>query len=296
MKNKAFTLIELLVVIAIVGLLSTIVLVVTSGVSEQGRIAKGLQFDKHLQNALGSDAVGIWNFDEGENSIAYDASGWGNNGTLLNSPVWQCASINPNFTPSNQGCSLEFDGNDDRITISDSPSLKWGDGSLTISHWLYLDSYPVGDTYGRATFIKRDGVAWFNSRININGTIQMETKSYTPSELYKSVNTNEPVGLSAWHHLVLVIDRRTNKMYWIKNGAIASSQTDIAGLGSLSNSTALLLGYGINGTIDGRIDDVRIYTVPLTLAQIKQLYYVGLQNILVKGQISQREYQQRLTE
>ena len=32
--------------------------------------------------------VGYWKFDEGEGDTAYDSSGYGNDGTLMNDPTW----------------------------------------------------------------------------------------------------------------------------------------------------------------------------------------------------------------
>jgi prepilin-type N-terminal cleavage/methylation domain-containing protein len=64
-RYKAFTLIELLVVIAIIGLLSSVVLVSTSGLRDRAEITKIMQWAKSLNSLLGSQAAGIWNFDEG---------------------------------------------------------------------------------------------------------------------------------------------------------------------------------------------------------------------------------------
>jgi len=90
--KKAFTLVEILVVIAVVGLLGSIIFAITRGANEQGRIAKGLYFSQHLHNSLGSWAAGIWSFDEGSGTTANDISGWDNNGTLVNTPTWRCAT------------------------------------------------------------------------------------------------------------------------------------------------------------------------------------------------------------
>ena len=50
--KKAFTLIELLVVIAIIGILSGLIVVTMSGVTQKARIAKAQAFSNSLRNAL----------------------------------------------------------------------------------------------------------------------------------------------------------------------------------------------------------------------------------------------------
>ncbi|PIV44871.1 MAG: hypothetical protein COS25_02885, partial [Candidatus Nealsonbacteria bacterium CG02_land_8_20_14_3_00_37_10] len=85
-NQKGFTLAELLVVISILGLLASIVLVVTSGATERARIAKILQWSQSLHSLLGADVVGSWRMDENpaiHNTFITDYSGWGNNGTLI---------------------------------------------------------------------------------------------------------------------------------------------------------------------------------------------------------------------
>jgi len=128
LKEKSFTLIELLVVIAIIGMLSSIVLVATKGSRDKARIAKALEFSQTIHTSLGSEAVGIWDFD---NCTASDASGYGNNGTI-NGAI--CSSDTP-YSAIGQGTgknSLSFDGVDDYVNV---PMVQ--SGTYTVSLWLY---------------------------------------------------------------------------------------------------------------------------------------------------------------
>ena len=134
-NQKAFTLVELLVVIAVIGLLGSIIFAITGGAGKQGRVAKGMYFGQHLQNSLGSYLVGRWSFDEGSGVTAYDTSGWGNNGTLVNSPVWRCATVDSNYTPSGQGCSLEFNGGTRYVNGGNHTSFDITD-AITIEAWV----------------------------------------------------------------------------------------------------------------------------------------------------------------
>ncbi len=44
----------------------------------------------------------------------------------------------------------------------------------------------------------------------------------------------------------------------------------------------------------GKIDEVRIYEKALETAQIKELYYAGLERLLAESKITNEEYQERL--
>jgi len=73
---------------------------------------------------------GFWNFEEGSGSIADDASGNGNVGTLLpagSEPVW---------TSGRFGKGLQFDGADDYVDAGNNNTLDFGIGSFTISAWV----------------------------------------------------------------------------------------------------------------------------------------------------------------
>ena len=127
--QKSFTLIELLVVIAIIGVIASIVLVTVKSVREKARIAKGLQFAASVHHALGTYAVGIWDFDEGSGTTANDASGYDNVGTI-NGATWTAEGD----TPSEKGYALSFDGSNDYV---DTIDLSWGrDDSFSIAVWI----------------------------------------------------------------------------------------------------------------------------------------------------------------
>ena len=44
------------------------------------------------------------------------------------------------------------------------------------------------------------------------------------------------------------------------------------------------------------MDEVRIYNTAISTAEIKQQYYAGLKSLLAKNQITEEEYQQKISE
>jgi len=286
-NQKAFTLVEILVVIAIIGLLSSIIFAITRGADEQGRIAKGLYFSQHLQNSLGSYAAGIWNFDEGSGTAANDISGWENNGSLVNSPTWRCASTDTSYTPSAQGCSLEFNGENNYLNIPSSQ--VFAAAKMTISAWIKADDFVQ---WRGLIYIYEDALSDYLIIRNDGATLQLLIEDDNVAK----VNLTPPSpGTGAWAHIVFVQDGTGWKYY--KNGVEETLSGTNSRYGTDHLTVNLIrIGYGAWASqyFNGLIDEVRIYTAALSSAQIECQYHIGLQNLSIKGKISQEEYQQRL--
>jgi len=62
----------------------------------------------------------VLNMDEGTGTNAEDTSGEGNNGTLVNAPVWGTGI---------SGNAVEFDGNEQNVVISDTTELRFNDAN-----------------------------------------------------------------------------------------------------------------------------------------------------------------------
>jgi prepilin-type N-terminal cleavage/methylation domain-containing protein len=155
-KQKGFTLIELMVGIAIVGLLSSVILVATKGSTNKANIAKTMQWSRSIESLLGPYAVGIWNFDEGSGTTVSDLSGYGNDGTIYGA-TWRCAEDDSDYTPSGQGCALEFDesgnsGGGEYVYVSNA---NLGLREVTVTAWIN-PSYAIDE---RAPIVRMD--RWF---------------------------------------------------------------------------------------------------------------------------------------
>jgi len=288
---RAFTLVELLVVIAIVGLLSTIVLAVTSGLGSQASLTKTLAWARSISSLLGPEAVGIWNFDEGvmdtcpTDKDACDISGWNNHGTAYGNVAY---SVD---TPSGQGYALSFDGDGDCIDCGNDSSLNLTD-AITVEAWIktaditqmivmkhsgYKEAFRLMiETDGRVAAIgSADGSNW-------------EWMVYGPV-----VNDN------IWHHTILTHDKNIGMKLFI-DGVLKGYDSTLGTLKSAPSDNIRIAngaGYGTPPDtyyFNGLIDDVRIYATVLTTFQIQSRYYAGLNKLLTKGLISGKEYQNRL--
>jgi prepilin-type N-terminal cleavage/methylation domain-containing protein len=286
-KQKAFTLAEILVVIAVLGLLATLIFTITRGAGEQGRIAKGLYFSQHLHNSLGSYAAGIWQFDEGSGTAASDISGWGSNGTLVNAPTWRCASSDSSYTPSGQGCSLEFNGSTQYVNVLDNASLNIA-GTITIEAWVKLNSITqVSQSIVAKNTSSNTGYWLFynrsdNQKFGFYGVDnKLASSTITPN-------------VEEWTHVV-VIREGTDVTFYI-NG-IFDITNNVGGIVNPVSYNPLRVGVrsdSVTWPFNGFIDEVRVYEASLTSAQIQSQYYAGLDRLLTKGLMDEGEYKQRL--
>ncbi|MFH1188936.1 MAG: hypothetical protein V1652_03785 [bacterium] len=71
--------------------------------------------------------VGYWTFDESSGTNASDISGTGNNGTLINGPLWGTGLMDG---------GLIFDGSNDYVNAGSSSTLKVDNSSFTVGAWI----------------------------------------------------------------------------------------------------------------------------------------------------------------
>ena len=226
------------------------------------------QQNKTLINApqkdqLTNGLVGYWSFNAPDmhwpTNVAYDRSGRGNNGSILN----MSTSSSPVSGASGQ--ALNFDSINDHILVPNSTSLNIT-SSITISAWIKPNSFGQNN-FGR--IVHKDGVNGYIFSLNNN--------SITNGLLFYSggvnASTSNVITLNRWQHVASVFNGSTVTLY--VNGIAVSTQAQPA----LTASTASL-GIGIRPAdslrgFDGIIDEVRIYNRALSDSEMKQLYGMG---------------------
>ncbi|MCX6761080.1 MAG: prepilin-type N-terminal cleavage/methylation domain-containing protein [Candidatus Nealsonbacteria bacterium] len=275
MKQRAFTLIELLVLIAIIGIVSSIVLVNLSGNREKAKIARGLSFSQSINHALGADAVGIWGFGEEVGSIAHDSSGYGNNGNI----------IGASFTKGMLGSALVFDGSNDYV---DTPYVQSNVTAYTIEVWVKTTDAGIsrvfvqdrGSGAGKSLTL---GIGTTGGGHGGPGKVGFEVDSNNIDIGISSVQT---INDGNWHHVAGVwfapagtsISPTQFKIYIdgieasITTGSVGSASSPLTGLGG----TKIARHDAWNTWLNGTIDEVRIYNLPLTVGQIQKHYAQGL--------------------
>jgi hypothetical protein len=207
--------------------------------------------------------VGYWKFDEGAGEAVYDYSGNGNNGTLVVGSGGTQTSTSSAWSNGSSGKingSLNFDGTDDYISISDDNSLDLT-SRLTIAAWVKTSkgtSESVVTKYGNYYFaINRDSIT--------DGRFSLYLTSWKDS--VSSVNDG------AWHHIAATWDGSYVRLY--KDGELDASFAYSGTLTANSNPVEIGRRSDIGWYFNGQIDEVKIWNYALTPEEIKREYNGG---------------------
>ncbi|HOI60381.1 MAG TPA: prepilin-type N-terminal cleavage/methylation domain-containing protein [Candidatus Pacearchaeota archaeon] len=291
-KQKSFTLIELLVVIVIIGILAGVMMISTSSSIDKANFAKAQAFSSTVQEELLSNLVSEWAFDNASN-IGEDT--WGNNnGTLYNfaNPATSISGL-ANASECVFGTCLRFDGANDYVDTN----TYFKGGNKTISLWVnpsnVLDDYNgiLGDWWWSAD----TGGEQDNLGLHLN---KVYSRSFSDDTNIEGglEHSNYNVVANSWLYIVLVTSQ-TSALY-LNGSNIISNAIVITGENHLKT---ILIGIwraggtaGLSRPFNGLIDDVRIYDIALTSAQIKQNYIAGLDSLLSKGMISSEDYDNKI--
>jgi type II secretory pathway pseudopilin PulG len=249
----------------------------------------------NVQVSVMPPAIGAWAFNEGSGPDASDSTGDGNKGTLVSGPTWTTGQ-------TGYGNALSFDGSNDRVEVSNSykPFITQNGG--TVSLWYYRPTSPA-ISGAPISMPEGTGTAQYSA---LGNTWQIEFYSTTPCNYtyggiaFVSDDTDghhydcaAAPSTVDWHYIALTWEKQPSglirkKMYidgslktlkssdkpscpcdyidrpvfiWVpindptKNIVIGGDYND-------NNYTVLAAPF------NSKIDNVRIYGVPLTPDQI----------------------------
>ncbi|MFA5431735.1 MAG: LamG-like jellyroll fold domain-containing protein [Candidatus Paceibacterota bacterium] len=297
-RKTAFTLIELLVVIAIIGILSGLIVVSMSGVTQKANIAKAQVFSNSLKNSLMLNLISEWKLDEviiTTNPYSTpDSWSGGNIGNLYGSAGSQNLPQKQTSGCVSGNC-FSFDGTDDYIDLGMNltfPSLDSVGNSFSFSFWVYDNSSTSKRVFTKGKH--HDGVSHDPQIIMDVGT--------SPSLIFRDSVSSSPytfntaLNVLQWYNVTLSITRTSSDNTNVKiyvNGSLDRSADGV--YRDYDVNLPLELGRYTSYTMSsvyfkGSIDDVRIYNAAISTSQIKEQYYAGLNNLLTNGGINKEEY------
>jgi four helix bundle protein len=208
---------------------------------------------------LDSGLVGYWTFDGKDvswaNNLAYDRSGQGNNGTITN------MSTTTSPTQGKIGQGLKFDGVDDYINTTYTVNTS---SNTSACAWVKYNSNTANPSYIYNTTSNVPFQLYINNDAGDQDYIVVYNNNGTAVSSVDSIRSN------TWFHTCgLVTSGNVGSIYI--NGVLAGGPTS---LGAPIGSGNIRISNNTN-TMNGVMDDARVYNRILSPSEIKQLYSLG---------------------
>ena len=162
--------------------------------------------------------------------------------------------------------ALHFDGNDDKVTCGNDPSVQITGTSITLEAWIYANSWKSNVWEGCIIIKENLGPpGGYMLRAGANGQLNFE---FGNGSSWVGLNSsNNVLSLNTWHHVAGSYDGTKMRIY-VDGVPIDSMNTTAA----IANTTdPLIIGDypGGNRVWDGKIDEVRVWNVTRSKAEIQ---------------------------
>lgn len=179
------------------------------------------------------------------------------------------------------GRGQDFDGTDDKITVSDSSSLSFTGNQLTIEAWVKVDTLPGTDPNDDETAILRKDEQW-------------QIAFQTANSIRNLVRTSGTTGWTINNDEIYYFSTDT-WYYWtfVYNGSKICHLIDAQQVGNLHTVTGDIVDNSKDAEIgrcvytdkflDGIIDEVRVSNTARSADWIKASYESGRDNLLYFG-------------
>jgi hypothetical protein len=169
--------------------------------------------------------------------------------------------------------SLDFDGSNDYVLISDNNSLDIeSNGNLTISVWVRR-SVNVG-TYETVVTKRPSAGAFTNYELSFNNTSTGSSKAFGFYSGSSFTISSTLVGLSSWTHIATVTNA-SGTTYYVNGRSAGTSATTVGSPNEHPLKIGAVAGSPETQYFNGQIDDVILFNRPVTAAEIRLLYQIG---------------------
>ena len=205
-----------------------------------------------VAHAQASGLVASYSFEEGTGTIANDASGNNNKGTLSNA-TWT--------TSGKYGKALSFNGTSSVVNIPDAASLRLT-SAMTVEAWVYPTA--AGSVW--RTVVMKEVTGELAYALYANEDVNVPAAYVRIGSTSQRVGGTSTLPLNTWTHLAATYSSGSLRIY--TNGVLVSTQ---ALTGSIASSTRPLRigGNTIWGEyFAGSIDEVKVYNRALSVTEI----------------------------
>ncbi len=208
----------------------------------------------------GADIIptGMWPFNEGRGTVAYDYSGHHNDGKLEGLAEW---------APGRFQEALNFNGNAAAVRVSDSSSLD--SASVSVSAWVNSGASPGSDKYIVAKGANGCVAASYGLYTGANGGLEFYVSTNQGMFYTLSPDAGQSVWDGKWHNVVGTYDGSSVRLY-VDGQEVGSGTPDTAPIGyGLPSSNDLTIGDypgcpSQSLDFSGRIDEVKLFNRPLS--------------------------------
>jgi hypothetical protein len=205
--------------------------------------------------------------DESSGSAASDSSGKSNDGLTVNGPAW---------TTGKFGNALSFSGaadyaqlaNDNMSTSAGSVSM-WAKTGTNFSDYAML-FFMSADTYGNGFGSQPELHVNFSSDEKLQLFIQGSPSGQFTNNV--TLTSSASYNNNAWHHVVATWNAGGNSVLYV-DGAQVASATFNPTVTTTNSQRTYLSRTSLDGNhFTGLIDDVRLYSTPITTTQVQALF------------------------
>jgi hypothetical protein len=197
--------------------------------------------------------VAAYGFEEASGTAVVDSSRYGNGGTI--SGAARTAS-------GRYGRALSFDGVNDLVTVTDTPSLDVASG-MSLQAWVY----PTALT-GVRSLVMKEATAGRAYALYASDTATRPAAyvATSASPATDGASGTAQLPLNTWSHVTATYDGATLRLY--VNGTLVDTHP-VSGQ-VMATADPLRIGGNVvwGEYFAGRIDEVRIYNRPLAAAEI----------------------------
>jgi hypothetical protein len=203
--------------------------------------------------------VGYWRLGEGSGTVACDSKGANNGGYQAGTTLGR-----PGALAGDPDTAVAFDGSAGWVQVAHDPSLNVGD-RFSVEAWVKRGS--VGGP-GNQVVVSKQGGAWV---LMFNPSNQLVLRRAGVADVASSTATVTDTG--GWHYVAATKDGASVHLY-LDGADVTGTVTNQT---MVDNTLPLAIGQSSSaGYFNGTIDEVALYNVALTAAQLQNHYWAGL--------------------
>jgi hypothetical protein len=209
-----------------------------------------------FSSAASAELVGFWRFNEGQGTIAYDSSNFGNDGTIYGA----------SWTSGRVGGALSFDGQNDYVDVGDVPTLDIS-SAITLEAWIMTDSNETD------TIISKDDDGSnreYYLGLSYDGFNPGRVRWALKTNVFATIDSSITVNDGQWHYIAATYDGQYMRLYidGIEDANSPVTQTGLIPNTQVAFRIGAMSDVGYEQYFQGKIDEARAYNHALSLDEI----------------------------